>query len=174
VPGDRSLARGLKKSRASPQISCSLSLQAGGSAFDLGAAFGDSKLEKDDWMRRIAQVSLLSGGLLTLAAAGVLWPAGLVQAASPKVQAAIKSLEKIEADGAKFQSFCKLLRDLDDVPEQEAEKAEALDVQLENLLRSIGFDVLQAWDLGADLDPQSEDGQAFETAMQALEDKCPD
>ena len=125
-------------------------------------------------MRRIAQLSLLSGGLLTLTAAGVLWPAGSAQAASPKVQAAIKSLEKIEADGAKFQSFCKLLRDLDDVPEQEAEKAEAIDVQLENLLRSIGFDVLQAWDLGADLDPQSEDGQAFEAAMQALEDKCPD
>jgi hypothetical protein len=125
-------------------------------------------------MRRIAQLSLVSGGLLTLAAAGVLWPADTAQAASPKVQAAIKSLEKIEADGAKFQSFCKLLRDLDDVPEQEAEKAEALDVQLENLLRSIGFDVLQAWDLGADLDPQSEDGEAFEAAMQALQDKCPD
>jgi len=94
-------------------------------------------------------------------------------AISPKVQAAIKSLEKIEA-GAKFQAFCKLLRDIEDVPERDAAKAEALDVQLEALLRSIGFDVLQAWDLGSDLDPQSEDGQAFEAAIEAVEKKCPD
>jgi hypothetical protein len=58
------------------------------------------------------------------------------------VQDAIKSLETIEADGAKFQAFWKLLRDIDDVPERDVAKAEALDVQLEVLLRSIGFDVL--------------------------------
>ena len=111
--------------------------------------------------------------LLILATAGLLVP-GPAHAVSPKVQAAIKSLEKIEADGPKFQSFCKLLRDIDDLPEQEEAKAEALEVQLDSLLRSIGFDVLQAWDLGSDLDPQSEDGQAFEAAVEALEEKCPD
>jgi hypothetical protein len=125
-------------------------------------------------MKHFVRASLLSGGLLALAAAGMLLPHPGQAAVSPKVQSAIKSLEKIEADGAKFQSFCKLLRDIDDVPEQDEAKAEALDVQLENLLKSIGFDVYQAWDLGSDLDPQSEDGQAFEAAMEALEEKCPD
>jgi len=124
-------------------------------------------------MRRSVEARLLWGGLLTLAVAGLLM-AGPVRAASPKVEAAIKSLEKIEADGAKFQAFCKLLREIDDVPEQDEAKAEALDVELEALLRSIGFDVLQAWDLGGDLDPQSEDGKAFEAALEVLEDKCPD
>jgi hypothetical protein len=95
-------------------------------------------------------------------------------AVSPKVESAIKSLEKIESDGAKFQAFCKLLRDIDDVPEQDEAKVEALEVQLDNLLKSIGLDVMRAWDLGSDLDPQSEDGQAFEAAVDALEEKCPD
>jgi hypothetical protein len=125
-------------------------------------------------MKHVVRTSLLSGGLFTLAAAGLLLPHPAQAAVSPKVQSAIRSLEKIEADGAKFQAFCKLLRDIDDVPEQDEAKAEALDVQLENLLKSIGFDVYQAWDLGSDLDPQSEDGQAFEAAMEALEEKCPD
>ena len=108
---------------------------------------------------------------LPIAAALVVTP---ILAASPKVEAAIKSLSKIEADGAKFQSFCKIIKDLDDVPEQDTAKAESLETQLENLLKSIGFDVVQAWDLGSDLDAQSDDGKAFEAAVEALEAKCPD
>jgi hypothetical protein len=123
-------------------------------------------------MKRTTQVSLM-GGLMLLATAGLLAP-GPAHAVSSKVQAAIKSLEKIEADGPKFQSFCKLLRDIDDVPEQDEAKAEALEGQLDDLLKSIGLDVLHAWDLGNDLDPQSEDGKAFETAVETLEEKCPD
>jgi hypothetical protein len=122
-------------------------------------------------MKRMMQASLASG-LLILATAGL--TLGPVYAASPKVESAIKSLDKIEADGAKFQAFCKLLRDIDDVPEQDEAKVEALEVELDNLLKSIGLDVLRAWDLGGDLDPQSEDGKAFEAAVEALEDKCPD
>ena len=124
-------------------------------------------------MRRIVQACLFAGAVSVLAAIAMRG-AGPAFAVDPKVQIAIKSLEKIEADRAKFQAFCKLLRDIEDVPERDVAKAEALDVQLEALLRSIGFDVLQAWDLGSDLDPQSEDGQAFEAAIEALEKKCPD
>jgi hypothetical protein len=122
-------------------------------------------------MKRMMQASLASGLLILATAALTLGP---VYAASPKVESAIKSLDKIEADGAKFQAFCKLLRDIDDVPEQDEAKVEALEVELDNLLKSIGLDVLRAWDLGSDLDPQSEDGKAFEAAVEALEDKCPD
>src|SRR5262245_7791572 len=88
-------------------------------------------------MRRIVQASLFAGAVSVLAAIAMRGsdPAFAV---SPKVQAAIKSLEKIEADGAKFQAFCKLLRDMENVPERDVAKAEALDVQLEALLGSIG------------------------------------
>jgi hypothetical protein len=123
-------------------------------------------------MKRIAQASLASS-LLILATAGLTLGSAYA-AVSPKVESAIKSLEKIESDSAKFQAFCKLLRDIDDVPEQDEAKVEALEVQLDNLLKSIGLDVMRAWDLGSDLDPQSEDGQAFEAAVDALEEKCPD
>ena len=123
-------------------------------------------------MRRIVQAFRAPRSLLAVAIAGMLAASPAI-AASPKVEAAIKSLAKIETDAGKFQSFCKLIADLDDVPDQDVAKAEALERQLENVLRSMGFDVLQAWDLGGDLDPQSEDGKAFEAAIEAIEDKCP-
>lgn len=123
-------------------------------------------------MRGIVRTSLVAGSLLASAigVAGI----GSALAASANVEAAIKSLAKIEANGEKFKAFCKLIKDMDDVPEQEIAKAEALEVQLDNLLKSIGLDVQQAWDLGSDLDPQSDDGKAFEAAVGALEDKCPE
>jgi hypothetical protein len=124
-------------------------------------------------MKRIVRASLTAGSLLALALGGSLAAAPAL-AASQNVEAAIKSLAKIEADATKFKAFCKLIKDLDDVPDQDTAKAEALEGQLENLLKSIGFDVLQAWDLGADLDPASEDGKAFEAAIDALEDRCPE
>jgi hypothetical protein len=123
-------------------------------------------------MRRIVQASLASGRLLALAVAGIL-AAGPVIAASANVEAAVKSLAKIEADAGKFQAYCKLIQDMDDVPEQDTAKADALETQLQTLIDSMGSDVAQAWDLAADTDPQSEDGKAFEAAFAALEDKCP-
>jgi hypothetical protein len=119
-------------------------------------------------MKRIVRASL---GALALGCAVAATP---VLAASQNVEAAIKSLAKIEADAAKFKSFCQLIKDMDDVPDQDTAKAEALETQLENLLKSIGFDVLQAWDMGSELDPATEDGKAFEAAVEALEDKCPE
>jgi len=133
----------------------------------------DGTPDKDAWMRRIVQACLLAGAVSVLGAIAMRG-VGPAFAVSPKVQAAIKSLEKIEAQGAMFQAFCKLLREIEDVPEQDEANAEALDVRLQALLRSISLAVLRAWDLESDLDPQSEDGQAFEAAIEALEKKCPD
>ena len=70
----------------------------------------------------------------------LIWTAALgllacpVYAASPKVEAAIKSLGKIEADAAKFKEFCRITKELAEVGE-DAAKSEALDKQLEELLR---------------------------------------
>jgi hypothetical protein len=123
-------------------------------------------------MMRIVKSFVAPGCLLALATAGV-FVANPVIAASPNVEAAIKSIAKIEMDATKFQSFCKLIKDLDDVPETDTAKADALEAQLDSLLKSIGLDVFQAWDLGSDLNPESDDGKAFEAAVEALEEKCP-
>jgi hypothetical protein len=124
-------------------------------------------------MKRIMQASLAAGGLLALTAGSFMLARPAV-AASANVEAAIKSLAKIEADPTKFQAFCKFMKDMDDVPEGDTAKAEALETQLDALLKSMGADVAQAWDLGDDLDPQSEDGKAYDLAMEAIEEKCPD
>jgi len=95
-------------------------------------------------------------------------------AASPQIELAIKTLAKIEGDPAKFQTFCRISKELAAVGDQDNAKSEALERELEALLESYGRDVVDAWDLGEELDPQSEDGKAFEAAVDALEDKCPD
>ena len=51
-------------------------------------------------------------------------------------------------------------------------KSEALDKQMDQLLRSIGPDVFLAWDLAGEIDPQTEDGAALEAAVDAIEGKC--
>lgn len=109
-------------------------------------------------------VLALAGGICVLAQ-----PA---QAASPQVETAIQALSKMEADPVKFRAFCTIVKELAAVEEQNLAKAEALDKQLDELLRTMGQDVFNAWDLGADLDPRSEDGMAFDAAVEALEDKC--
>ena len=107
-----------------------------------------------------------------LAFAGVCILAYPVQAASPKVEAAIQALSKMETDPTKFRAFCSIAKELDAVEDRDLVKAEALDKQLDELLRTMGQDVFDAWDLGADLDPRTEDGMAFDAAVEALEDKC--
>ena len=127
-------------------------------------------------MKRIVQASRMlgrtSGGLLVLAVAGMLATSPVI-AASANVEAAIKSLAKVETDAAKFQSYCKLIDDMGNVPETDAAKMEALEGQLEDLFESIGADVQKAWELASETDPASDDGKAFEGAFAALEDKCP-
>ena len=96
------------------------------------------------------------------------------RAATPEVEAAITALQKIESDPAKFQTFCRLAKELAGIGEQDVAQNEALDKQLEDLLRSIGSDVLHAWDIGSDLNPHTPDGEAFENAINAIEEKCGD
>jgi hypothetical protein len=124
-------------------------------------------------MSRTKRIFSIKSGTRAIALVGALM-ATPIFAAGPKVEEAIKSLAKIEADAGKFQAFCKIMKDLGDVPETEVAKADALEVQLGDLLKSIGPDVVQAWDLGSDLDAQSADGKAFEAAVDAIEARCPD
>lgn len=97
--------------------------------------------------------------------------AHLGDAASPRVEAATKAFAKIESDPAKFQAFCALIKELR-AAHDDAVKSEALDKQMDQLLRSIGPDVFLAWDLAGEIDPQTEDGAALEAAVDAIEGKC--
>jgi hypothetical protein len=110
--------------------------------------------------------------IVVLAAASCMLAASPLLAASPNVEAAIKTLTKIEADKGKFATFCRIHSEMETVPENDTAKAEALDKQLEDLLVSIGQDVMDAWETGIELDPATDDGKAFDAALDALFDKC--
>jgi len=99
--------------------------------------------------------------------------AGPATAASPEIQAAIKTLEKIPADTAKFASYCDLLGQMSSMPDDDVAKYEALESQLDAVIDSYGADVAGAWDTVSEVDPETDDGKAVTAAFEAMEGKCP-
>jgi hypothetical protein len=112
------------------------------------------------------------GTLLTVLSVVVIAP-GTATAASPPVEAAIKTLDKIPADAAKFTSYCNLLGDMESVPDTDAAKYEAIESQLDAVIDSYGADVVEAWDTLSEIDPETDDGKAVAAAFEAIEGKCP-
>ena len=51
-------------------------------------------------------------------------------------------------------------------------KAEALDKQMQTYMKDLGSDFESAFEAGADLDPESEDGKAYDGALDKLDAKC--
>jgi hypothetical protein len=98
---------------------------------------------------------------------------GPAMAASPAVEAAIRTLEKIPADTAKFETYCTLLGQMESVPDDDAAKYEALERQLDAVIDSYDTDVSAAWDTISEIDPETEDGKAVAAAFDAIEGKCP-
>lgn len=98
---------------------------------------------------------------------------GPATAASPAIEAAIKSLEKISADTTKFETYCNLLGQMESVPDDDAAKNEALKNQLDAVVDSYGTEVSAAWDTVSEIDPDTEDGKAVTAAFDAIEGKCP-
>lgn len=98
---------------------------------------------------------------------------GPAAAASPETQAAIKALEKIPADSAKFATYCNLLGEMSSLPDDDSAKYEALEDQLDKVIVSYGADVSGAWDTLSEVDPDSDDGKAVAAAFESMEEKCP-
>jgi hypothetical protein len=98
-------------------------------------------------------------------------------AASPKVDAAIKSIQAAVADPAKMTAFCDLI-DLGGDDEDKAgaavvEKEDpALEKQEDSFLAQLGADFEAAWDVGEELDENSADGKEYIAAIDALAEKC--
>jgi hypothetical protein len=92
-------------------------------------------------------------------------------AASPKVEAAVKTLQTVGADAGKLKTFCELM----DLDEKLGDKTDsALEAQMDKLLDQLGNDFKAAWDALDDADERSPDGRALNAALEQLEDKCPD
>jgi hypothetical protein len=90
--------------------------------------------------------------------------------ADEKVDAAIRTLDALEADPGKLQGYCAILKEMFAAGEDEA-KNEPLEAKMEQYLTTLGPEYLAAWALGEDV-AQGSDAAKLESAFERLEDKC--
>lgn len=95
-------------------------------------------------------------------------------AASAAVESATKAFDAVAADAAKLKTYCEMskLMSAGDDEEQDESKAEALDKQMQGYMKKLGDDFESAFEAGADLDPDSDDGKAYDAALDKLDAKC--
>jgi hypothetical protein len=93
-----------------------------------------------------------------------------VMAASPKIEAALKTFKAVAADPGKLKTFCELdtaMQAADEKKDKEAAgKADAL-------MKQLGPEFENAWNAGNDLDEKSADAKAYAKGFDALIEKCP-
>ena len=117
-------------------------------------------------MKRILMTAVGAGvGVFAAAALG----AGSAPAASPQVDLAIRAVQAVGNDPGKLKLFCELNKLLQAAGEKEDAAAQK---QIEDLVAQIGPDFSAAWDIGDELDENSEDGQEFYEAVDTLAEKC--
>jgi hypothetical protein len=102
-------------------------------------------------------------------AAAVALGAGVVLAASPQVDAAIKAIQAVGADAAKLKTFCELTSALEAAGEKEDPE---LQKKVDDLMAKLGPDFEAAWEVGDGLDENSADAKEFNAAVDALAEKC--
>jgi hypothetical protein len=112
---------------------------------------------------------------ILVACTAVALGAGVVAAASPEVDKAIKTIQSVGA--TKMQQFCDLVDTLDDADEKAgpaaADKEDpAVEKQVDTLLTQLGSDFEAAWDVGEEMDENSADGKEYNAAIDALAEKC--
>jgi hypothetical protein len=101
--------------------------------------------------------------------AAVVIGAGLLPAASPAVDKAIKTITSVGSDAAKLKIFCSVNKLLQESGEKEDP---AIQKQVDDLVAQVGPDFKDAWDTGDELDETSPDGKEFFAAVDALAAKC--
>jgi hypothetical protein len=92
-------------------------------------------------------------------------------AASPAVEAAAKAISQIGADATRLQGYCKIVKEINAAGDDEA-KIDALEQQMEDLLKSFGPQFEQVLALSESTDSETPDGQALEAAFDKLDAKC--
>jgi hypothetical protein len=107
---------------------------------------------------------------VVVAAAAVCLGVCSVLAASPKIEAALKTFKAVAADPGKLKTFC----EMDSAMEAASEKGDkAAGAKVEALMKQLGPDFLAAWNAGNDIDEKSADGKAYAKGIDTLIEKCP-
>ena len=92
--------------------------------------------------------------------------------ADEKTDAAIRALDSLEADPAKFEPFCAIVKEMSSLGEGDDVKSEELEVKMEEYLTGLGPAFADAWSLGEDLDPSSSEAANLDAAFDRIEQKC--
>ena len=108
--------------------------------------------------------------LAALALCGLFVPPAL--AASANVESAVKTFEAVGNDPAKLKTYCEMSKLMSTGDDEDESKAEELDKQMQGYMKELGEDFEAAFEAGADLDPDSEDGKAYDAALDGLDGKC--
>lgn len=109
--------------------------------------------------------------LAAAALCGLCVPVAL--AANAKVESAAKTFEAVGNDPAKLKTYCEMSKLMSSTDDSEDEKKnDELDKQMQGYMKELGTDFEQAFEAGADLDPDSEDGKAYDAALDKVDAKC--
>jgi len=89
-------------------------------------------------------------------------------AASPKVEAAIKTIRAVAADPNQLKTFCALL-ELEKGDKKADPKTEAA---IDGYVKRLGTEFQSAWDVVESIDENSPDGEAIDAVLDEVDDKC--
>ena len=103
------------------------------------------------------------------AAVAVCLAAAPAFAASPKVDAAVKTLKAVSADPAKLKTFCDMSKVMSAMGEKQDAAAEA---KIDGFMKQLGTEFETAWNVGNDLNESSPDGKAYGAGLDDLSGKC--
>jgi hypothetical protein len=109
--------------------------------------------------------------IILAAALGCILAYPAAAAVSPKVQAAIKTLNSLAGNAGHMKGLCAILKEFEAAGNDEA-KMKPIEDKLKAYLRKIGADYENAWNMAEETNPESEDGKAIQTALDQVESKC--
>lgn len=90
-------------------------------------------------------------------------------AASPKIDAAVKTFKAVGANPAKLKTFCEMTKVMDAMGDKEDKAAEA---KITGYMKELGADFETAWNAGEGVQENSPDAKALDAALDELAGKC--
>ena len=108
------------------------------------------------------QRALIAGLVLCLGAYSVL-------AASPKIEAAVKTFKAVAADPAKVKTFCAMNKAMEEAGDKQDQATED---KIMGFMKQLGPDFETAWNAADGVDDNSADGKAYLAGLDELADKC--
>ena len=90
-------------------------------------------------------------------------------AASPNIEAAIRTFKSTAADAGKLKIFCEMQKAMDDAGEKESAD---VDAKIDGYMKQLGTEFQSAWNTGDSVDENSADAKALYGAIDELSAKC--